>query len=173
MFGTNRLGRTAAIGVGLAVLLACSIAIAASPPGVRLVNVHKLSPASWLGKRPTRCKTFPESGCIQTGSYGSVHLSPHILRPGQVLTATVKPTGCHACSATWPVSGKTAPDLLFRYLKRLRCGALKCKWRNAKNAPPEPYLVVHVAVSPRPTNGASDVTDYVGVRSTYRLKYFP
>jgi hypothetical protein len=175
VFGQQRLGLRVAVCTGLAVLALGSLAYAVSPPGFKIVNTHKLPPLSALGKRPSACKSFPQTGCIQIGAYGSVHFSPHALRPGQVLTATVRPTNaCHACAAMWPASGKNTMDVLFRYLKRLKCSALKCTWRAAKNAPFTRYEVTEVDISPRPpANGPSDVTDYVGLRSQFRYKYVP
>jgi hypothetical protein len=175
VFGQQRLRLRVALCSGLAVVLCTSLAYAVSPPGFKIVNTHKLPPLSALGKRPSACKFFPETGCIQVGAYGSVHFSPHALRPGQVLTATVGPTNsCHACAAVWPPSGKSTTDVIFRYLKRLQCSALKCKWRAAKNAPFTRYEVAEVDISPHPpANGPSEVTDYVGLRSQFRYKYVP
>lgn len=165
--------RCGVAGSAIAVLTA-SIALAAGGPGYRLVNTHKLSSVASLGKAPKPCTTFPESGCLQKGSYGSVNFSPHILKPGGILTGTVTPTSaCHDCQATWPVTGK-ATDNVLEYLRPLKgCGALRCQWRLAKDAPAEQYLLIAMEISPRPpVNGPSDVTSYVGVRSTWQFKYF-
>ena len=159
---------------GIAVLCA-SVALAAGEPMYRLVNTHKLSSVASLGKAPRACTGYPESGCIQKGAYGSVSFTPHILKPGDILTGKVTPTSaCHDCQATWPVTGKVTDNVL-EYLKRLKgCGALRCRWRLAKDAPAEQYLVIGMDISPRPpANGPSDVTSYAGVRSTWEFRYVP
>jgi len=158
---------------GVILVLCASAAWAAGKPGYKLVNTHKLSSVRSLGKAPTACTTYQETGCVQKGSYGSVSFSPHVLKPGEILTATVKPTSaCANCHANWPATGKITDNVL-EYLKPLKCGALSCTWRLAKDAPLEPYLVIEVDISPIPAtgNGPSDVTSYVGVRSTWALKY--
>lgn len=47
------------------------------------------------------------------------------------------------------------------------CGALKCRWRVAKDAPEIAYTVILMQISPRPpANGPSSVTSYAGIRSS-------
>jgi hypothetical protein len=171
--GKLAVGTRFTIIAGTIATLCASVAIAANQPGYRLVNTHKLSSVASLGKAPKSCTTDPTSACILDGSYGSVSFTPHILKPGEILTGTVTPTSsCSRCEATWPVTGKFTDNVL-EYLKRLTgCGALRCRWRLAKDAPAEAYLLIALDISPRPpANGPSDVTSYVGVRSTWRFKY--
>jgi hypothetical protein len=158
----------------LAALVFASLAYAAKPPGFYLENTHKTPPVSALGQAPKKCTAYPESGCLQSGSYGSVNLSPHILKPGGILTGKVAPTtACHDCAATWPTSGKQAATELFKFLKPMRgCGALKCRWRVAKDAPETRYTVVQIDISPRPAaNGPSSDTTYTGIRSPWAYVY--
>jgi hypothetical protein len=171
--GKLRVGRRSFVVATAIAILCASVAIAANQPGYRLVNTHKLSSVTSLGKAPKSCTTDPTNACILDGSYGSVNFTPHILKPGGILTGTVTPTSsCNRCEATWPVTG-TVTDNVLEYLKRLKgCGALRCRWRLAKDAPAEPYLLIALDISPRPpANGPSDVTSYVGVRSTWRFEY--
>jgi hypothetical protein len=171
--GTKRvIGIRSAIVAGIAAVLCASVALAAHQPGYRLVNTHKVSSVASLGKVPKACPS--DIACIEKGSYGSVTFTPHILRPGGILTGTVTPTkDCHDCLATWPTTGRVTGNVL-QFLHRLKgCGALTCRWRLAKDAPAEPYLVIGMDISPRPpANGPSDVSNYVGVRSSWEWKYF-
>ncbi len=172
--GHLAIGTRSAVVAGVIAVLCASIALAAPEPGYRLVNTHKLSSVASLGKAPKTCTTYPQSGCVQKGAYGSVSFSPHILKPGGILTGTVTPTAaCNDCKATWPITGKVTANVL-EYLRPLKgCGALRCQWRLAEDAPAEQYLLIAMDISPRPpANGPSDVTSYVGVRSTWELKYF-
>jgi hypothetical protein len=159
----------------LSALVFASMAEAASPPGFRLVNTHRTPPVSALGHRPQACTVFPETGCLQRGSYGSVAFSPHILKPGGILTATVTPTGCANCAAVWPVSGPKATIEMFRFLTPLRgCGPLRCRWRVTRNAPETAYTVVFLDISPHPAaNGPSSISSYAGIRSPWQYKYVP
>jgi hypothetical protein len=174
VFGKRAIGTRSAVVAGAIAVLCASVALAAAQPGYRLVNTHKLSSVAALGKAPKACTTYPESGCVQKGSYGSVSFSPHVLKPGGVLTGKVTPTAaCNRCEATWPVTGTFTANVL-QYLHRLKgCGALRCRWRLARDAPAEPYLLIAIDINPRPpVNGPSDVSSYVGVRSTWEFKYF-
>ncbi len=160
---------------GVISALYASVTLAANVPGYKLVNTHKLSPVSELGKAPTRCVAYPQSVCILKGAYGSVSFLPHILKPGSVLIGTVTPTSaCHACAATWPVTGQPTDNVL-EYLKRLEgCGPLRCRWQVAKDAPAEAYLVIEADLSPDPpANGPTVATGYAGIRSPYELEYRP
>jgi hypothetical protein len=163
--------------VGLALGgLGSSLALAASAPTFKLVDTHKTPPVSALGKRPTTCTASSQAPCVESGSYGSVRFSPHILTNGGVLTATVTPSRfCHACAATWPATGLHVSDAVFRYLKVMRgCGPLKCRWRVDKNAPFVAYAVIALNISPHPpVNGPSVVSDYAGIRSPFAYKYVP
>jgi hypothetical protein len=166
-------GTRSAIVAGITAVLCTSVALASGHPGYRLVNTHKLSSVASLGKAPKACSPNTGSPCILKGSYGSVSFTPHILKPGGILTAEVTPTSaCHDCQATWPVTGKITDNVL-EYLHPLKgCGALRCRWRLAKNAPAERYLVIGMDISPRPpANGPSNVSSYVGVRSSWEWKY--
>jgi hypothetical protein len=166
--------RSAIVAGAIAAVVCASVALAAARPGYRLVNTHKVSSVATLGKAPKACSADTGSPCIEKGSYGSVSFTPHILKPGGILTGTVTPTvDCHDCLATWPVTG-TVTDNVLEFLHRLKgCGALSCRWRLAKDAPAEPYLVIGMDISPRPAaNGPSDVSSYAGVRSSWKYKYF-
>jgi hypothetical protein len=112
---------------------------------------------------------------VQRGSYGSVAFSPHILKPGGILTATVTPTDCGNCAAVWPVSGPKATIEMFRFLTPLHgCGPLRCRWHVAKDAPETAYTVVFLDISPHPAaNGPSSISSYAGIRSPWQYKYVP
>ncbi len=167
--------RSAIVAGAIAAILCASVALAAGAPGYRLVNTHKLSSVASLGKAPKPCTATSDSPCIEKGSYGSVTFTPHVLMPGDILTGTVTPTRfCHDCLATWPATGKLTDNVL-EYLHPLKgCGALRCRWRLAKDAPAERYLLIAMDISPRPpANGPSDVSSYAGIRSSWALKYVP
>jgi hypothetical protein len=175
--GTKRaIGTRSAIVAGaIAAIVCASVALASEPSGFHLVNTHKLSSVRSLGKVPKPCPVTTGLPCIQVGSYGSVTFTPHILKPGGILTGKVTPTKyCHDCLATWPTTGSTVVGNVLQFLHRLKgCGALSCRWRLAKDAPAEAYMVIAMDISPRPpANGPSNVSSYVGVRSSWEWKYF-
>ena len=154
--------------------LGASVALASPPGSYRLVNTHKLSSVKALGKVPPNCPSSIANACVEGGAYGTVSFSPHILKPGGVLTARVRPSSsCGNCHATWPVTG-TATYNVLQYLHTLKgCGPLVCRWKVAKKAAAEPYMVIQFTISPRPPtgNGPSTISGYAGIRSTYKYEY--
>ncbi len=85
---------------------------------------------------------------------GTLKLSPHIVRPGKVLTARIENFSCidvplsGPCPVTWERTGNQAvTESIASYLKPITpCGKTDhlCRWRVSKLAPTTRYGVIGV-----------------------------
>ena len=152
-------------------LVACSVwtcvcatlAVAKAPGGT-------IVPVSYLGRPQTVCTSYPESDCAMRGEFGAITLSPHVLRPGEILTATVVALRCPACEVTWPVTGSAAgTNLLLSQLRLVApCSkfASRCRWRVVARPIWQPFQEVEFTIIPGAHVDGSEgsiVSDYAGI----------
>ena len=133
-----------------------------------------------LRPKPLPCGTTGASleSCLLTSVVGTLRISPHIVRPGKVITARIERFSCidipltGPCPVTWEPTGVNAPAGSFAsYFRPTRpCGKLDhiCRWRVSKRAPTSRYRVLGANITRTVgVEGAEPfdaiITDYVGI----------
>jgi hypothetical protein len=112
-----------------------------------------------------------------TSVLATLQISPHIVRPGKVITARLLNFSCvdipltGPCPVGWNPTGPGHAIGVASYLTPItRCGKLDhiCKWRVSKHAPTTRYdvLGLNITRTVAQANGgdfSAIITDYVGI----------
>src|ERR1019366_196982 len=170
--------------VGLALALALSLG--ASSAGGQAAHFARAGRPSDLLPKPPSCaaKNAKPEFCVLSTPFGTLTITPHIVRPGHVVTARIASFNCNnvppvpgQCPVNWPVTGVghcipgssgSALCTVEAWMKRIsRCGPQDhvCSWRVSKHAPTTRYGLLGVSIS-RGGALAEDVgetSDYLGI----------
>lgn len=149
------------ISTGARVFIAVSLVISAA--GASSISVHRAGAVVSRPARPSDLLPKPlpcgsaganVNSCLLTSVVGTLKLSPHIVRPGKVLTARIENFSCidvplsGPCPVTWERTGNQAvTESIASYLKPITpCGKTDhlCRWRVSKLAPTTRYGVIGV-----------------------------
>ena len=172
--------------VGLALALALALSLGASSAGGHAAHFARAGRPSDLLPKPPSCaaKNAKPEFCVLSTPFGTLTITPHIVRPGHVVTARIASFNCNnvppvpgQCPVNWPVTGVghcipgssgSALCTAEAWMKRIsRCGPQDhvCSWRVSKHAPTTRYGLLGVSIS-RGGALAEDVgetSDYLGI----------
>ncbi len=171
--------------VGLTVVVALSSMTPSSSAGA-LPARHSGAVASRAARpsdllpKPLPCGSAGAvvNSCLLTSVVGVLKVTPHIVRPGKVLTARIENFSCvdvpqsGPCPLTWERTGDHAiSESIASYLKPITpCGKTDhlCRWRVSKLAPSTRYGVIGVDFGhTEGVEGAETfsavINDYVGI----------
>jgi hypothetical protein len=150
--------RPTSVGVTVtAVFLLIVTASASSLPARRAgAEASRTARPSDLLPKPLPCGGAGANvnSCLLTSVVGTLKVSPHIVRPGKVLTARIENFSCMdvplsgPCPVTWERTGDRAvTESIASYLNPITpCGKTDhlCRWRVSKQAPTTRYGVIGV-----------------------------
>lgn len=170
------------LGFGAVVCLASTTASGQPPlkagPTARAARAAR--PSDLLPKPlPCESKGANVNSCLMTSVVGTLRITPHIVRPGKVITARIEHFNCinvpmtGPCPLTWEQTGANhaVTGSVASYLKPITsCGKLDqiCKWRVSKRAPTTRYGVVGVDFGRTIAQEGAEtfsavINDYVGI----------
>jgi len=176
--------RLALLGLALGVVLCLASAAASGQSTYRsdpTAHAARAARPSDLLPKPLPCgsKGANVNSCLMTSVVGTLRVTPHIVRPGKVITARIENFSCTnvpltgPCPVTWEQTGPAhaLTGSVASFLKPITpCGKLDhiCRWRVSKSAPTTRYGVVGVdfgrTVAQEGVETFSAViNDYVGI----------
>jgi hypothetical protein len=174
--------RSALLGFVFATILLLGTA---SAGGRGAHSARAARPSDLLPKPPScKAKNAKAEFCVLVSPFGTLMLTPHIVRPGRVLTARIADFNCNnvapvpgLCAVSWPAnrpggcgahSPGGVPCTVGAWMKRIsRCGPQDhiCSWRISRRATTTRYGIVGVSIS-RGGSLSEDVaqtSDYLGI----------
>lgn len=175
--------RPSAIGFGF-VLALCLVSGKASGHSLRSdpgAHDSRAARPSDLLPKPLPCgaKNAKVESCLLTSVVGTLRISPHIVRPGKVVTARIEHFSCidvpltGPCPVSWQQTGPSgAPfESVASYLKPITpCGKLDhiCRWRVSNRAPTTHYGVLgvdfgHTEGSEGAETFSAVINNYIGI----------
>ena len=121
--------------------------------------------------------------CVLVTPFGALKLTPHVARPGSVVTARIVNLSCQnvapvpgQCAVSWPATGtgqcttsfSGLPCAVETWMKRTsRCGPQDhtCSWRISRRAPSTRYGLVGISITRGGslTEDVGETTDYLGI----------
>ncbi len=164
----------------IGLLLAALLSLGSPAAGENAARLARAARPSDLKPVPLPCtaKNAKPTFCVLTSVVATVHITPHVVRPGHVIRGYIEKFSCTdipfttPCPVKWGPTGKEAiMGTLATFLKPItRCGKQdhECRWRVSKHAPTMRYDLLGVEIyRSQAVEGAEDFSaltnDYVGI----------